>query len=55
MDDKLDDPGLREFNGVRQQIDQDLAQAFFIGEHHIGQHVRPLENEIDTLGGRLQA
>ena len=54
MNDELHAAALREFDGVRQQIDQDLAQALFVGEHHEGQHVRPLEDEIDALGGGLK-
>ena len=54
-DDELTLPALRELDGVRQQVDQDLAQALFVGVDHDRQHGRPLENEIDALGGRLQA
>ena len=55
MNDELHAAGLREFDGVRQQIDQDLAQPLFVGIDHDGQHRRPLEDEIDALGGGLQA
>ena len=46
---------LREFDGVGQQIDQDLAQPPFVGIDHDRQHRGPLEDEVDALGGGLQA
>ena len=55
MHDELHAAGLGEFDRVRQQIDQDLAQPLFVGIDHDRQHRRPLEDEIDALGGGLQA
>jgi hypothetical protein len=55
MHDELHAAGLREFQCIRQQVDQNLAQALFIGIDHDGQHRRPLENEVDALGGSLDA
>ena len=55
MHDELHAAGLREFDGIRQQIDQNLPQALFIGIDHDRQHGGPLEDEIDPLGGSLQA
>ena len=53
--DELHAAGLREFQRIRQQVDQHLAQALFVGIDHDGQHRRPLENEVDALGGSLDA
>ena len=55
MNDELHAAGLGELDGVRQQVDQDLAQPLFVGIDHDRQHRRPLEDEIDALGGGLQA
>ena len=55
MHDELHAAGLREFQRIRQQVDQDLAQAFFVGIDDDGQHRRPPENEVDALGGGLNA
>src|SRR5580700_11014365 len=54
MNDKLHAATLGEFDGVRQQIDQDLAQTSFVGVYHDGKYRRALENEIDAFGGGLQ-
>ena len=55
MHDELHAAGLRELDGVGQQVDQDLAQPLLVGIDHDRQHRRPLEDEIDALGGGLQA
>ena len=55
MHDELHAAGLCELDGVRQQVDQDLAQAFFVGIDHDRQDRRPLEDEIDAPGGGLQS
>ena len=55
MHDELHAAALRELDGVRQQVDQDLAQALLVGVDHDRQDRRPLEDEIDALGGGLQA
>ena len=38
MNDELHAAGLRELDGVRQQVDQDLAQPLFVGIDHDRQH-----------------
>ena len=55
MHDEPHAAGLREFQRIRQQVDQNLPQALFIGIDDEGQHRRPLENEVDALGGCLNA
>src|SRR5260370_236937 len=54
VNDEMDAASLGELDGVRQQIDQDLAQTLFVGIHHDRQHRRPFENELGALGGSLQ-
>jgi len=44
-----------KLDGVRNQVDQDLAQPLFVCVDHDREHRRPLEDEIDPLGGGLQA
>ena len=55
MHDELHAARLRELDGIRDQVDQDLPQPLLVGINHERQHGRPLEDEIDALGGRLQA
>ena len=55
MHDELHAAGLRELQRIRQQVDQNLAQALFVGIHDEGQYRRPLEDEVDALGGSLNA
>ncbi len=43
-----------ELDRVGEQIDQDLPQPFFVGEHHGRQISRTPEYEIDALGRGLQ-
>src|SRR3954468_23724041 len=55
MHDELYTAGLREFQGIRQQVDQNLTQAFFVGIDDDGQYRRPPENKVDAFGGGLDA
>ena len=53
--DELHAARLREFDRVRQQVDQDLAQPLLVGVDHDRQHRRPLEHEVDAFCRGLQA
>ena len=55
MHHELHAAGLRELDRVGQQVDQDLPQPLLVGIDHDRQHRRPLEDEVDALGGGLQA
>ena len=55
MHDELHAAGLRELQRIRQQVDQNLAQALFVGIDDEGQHRRPLEDEVDAFGDGLNA
>jgi hypothetical protein len=44
--DELHAARLRELDGIRQKVDQDLAQPLLVGIDHDRQHRRPLENEV---------
>ena len=43
-----------ELDGIAQQVDEDLAQALFIGPHHLGDHALHVELKGQAFGGRLQ-
>ena len=44
-----------ELDGIRQQVDEDLAQALFIGAHVTRHHAGALMLEGQALGKRLRA
>ncbi|MCY1518499.1 hypothetical protein D9M68_532190 [compost metagenome] len=47
-------PRRRELDRVAQQVDEDLAHAFFVGAHHVRQRAGRLEAKAQALLGRLQ-
>src|SRR6478609_8815180 len=55
VDPKDDVTDVGEFDGVGQQVDQDLPQPVLIGVDHHREVLRRDIAELDALGGRLQA
>lgn len=47
-------PSVGEFEGVGQEVDQDLPQPVLVGLHHGRQTSGPDVVKVDALGGRLQ-
>lgn len=43
-----------ELDGVAQQVDEDLAQALFVGTHHFRNHAQHIKLESQALGRGLQ-